>query len=130
MKYYLDTCIYIDFIENRFDGLNPLGEYAFLFLKKCEKEKHQILYSQQVIYELNEQNYNLFEIPIDFKNLLKEIKIQSQDLIEANKLKKCKFIPFGDALHLILTRNSKAILVSRDKHLLNFKETKKPEELI
>ncbi len=60
MKYYLDTCIYIDFIENHYDGLNPLGEYAFLFLKKYEKEQHQILYSQQVIYELNEQNYNLF----------------------------------------------------------------------
>ena len=73
MNYYLDSCIWIDFIENRFDGLNPLGEYAFLFLKKCEKDNDTILYSQHIIVELEQYNHSLFDSISPFSIKIKEV---------------------------------------------------------
>ena len=130
MNYYLDTCIWIDFIENRYDRMNPIGEYAFLFLKKCRKKNKIILYSNHTIYELNRTGYDFFELSKDFKKVLKKVEIKNIDLVKANEIKKINFIPFGDALHLILTRKNNGILVSRDNHLLDFKKTKLPEKLI
>jgi len=42
-------------------------------------------------------------------------------------------VPFFDALHAVLARDNKAIMVTRDKHfdeLLDITKYKKPEEII
>lgn len=53
MKFYLDTNIWIDYFENRSDGLRPLGEFAFQFLKKVVETNSVIYYSDLVKTELN-----------------------------------------------------------------------------
>ena len=65
-KYYLDTCIWKDYFENRSDKFKPLGEWAFQFLKKALSEEGIIIYSKVVENELL-KDYNEKEI----KNILK-----------------------------------------------------------
>ena len=51
-RFYLDTSIWIDYVEDRGDGIRPLGEFAFRFLKYCEERDLEILVSDIVILEL------------------------------------------------------------------------------
>lgn len=44
-RYYLDTSIWRDYFENRTDRFRPLGEWAFLFIKKAVQNSDLILYS-------------------------------------------------------------------------------------
>jgi len=132
MKYYLDTCIWIDFIENRYDGLNPIGEYAFLFLKKCEKHKDTIFYSQHILIELEQYKYSLFDFINCFTINFKEIKFTTKEVLDSNDLSKKLKMPRGDALHSILAKSRGAVVITRDKHFEKIKIVKsnKPEELI
>ncbi|MFH0862371.1 MAG: hypothetical protein V1875_05000 [Candidatus Altiarchaeota archaeon] len=52
MRYYVDACIWRDFLEAREDNLKPLGEFAFQFLKYAMTCKHTVLYSELVLEEL------------------------------------------------------------------------------
>lgn len=56
MKYYLDTCIWIDYWENRTDNLRPIGEFAFKFLNSLEDDDI-IYYSDFTIRELKLKIY-------------------------------------------------------------------------
>ncbi|MBN2368106.1 hypothetical protein JXC34_03730, partial [Candidatus Woesearchaeota archaeon] len=52
-KYFLDTCIWRDFYENRFgQGGRPLGKYATDLFMKIMKKKDQILFSKSLVMEL------------------------------------------------------------------------------
>jgi hypothetical protein len=51
MKYYIDTCIWRDYFENRNDKYRPLGEWAFRFIKKIINEDSLILFSDLVLEE-------------------------------------------------------------------------------
>jgi hypothetical protein len=130
MDYYVDTCIWIDFFNNRFDGLKPLGDFAFQFFKKCCKNNDKILFSKMVVFELKTNGLDFFEISKDFSVVLREIFPTDSDLSEIKNLSTIKQIPFGDAFHYILSKSNNSILVSRDNHLLMFPETKLPEEII
>jgi hypothetical protein len=52
MRYYVDTCIWLDLLEDRTDGLRPLGEFAFQFIKKAMRHGDTIIYSSLVLGEL------------------------------------------------------------------------------
>lgn len=136
-RYYLDTGIWRDYFENRSDRFRPLGEWAFTFIKKVIQNKDLILYSDFVITELrvsysDKQIKNIFEIASELGLLLK-VDISKPQVKAAAKLAKERVVAFGDALHAILARDNKAIMVTRDKHFYNLKDIvdiKKPEELI
>ena len=49
MKYYLDTCIWRDYFENREDKYRPLGEWEFRLIKKIIAEELEILFSDLII---------------------------------------------------------------------------------
>ena len=51
-RFYLDTAIWRDYFEDRKDGLRPLGEFAFQFLKECRERGIEILVSDTVVFEL------------------------------------------------------------------------------
>ena len=71
-KFYLDTAIWRDYFEDRKDGIRPLGEFAFQFLKNCEKKGCKVLYSELVVYELK-RDYSDEKIKMvfsSFQNLL------------------------------------------------------------
>ena len=74
-KFYVDTNIWLDYFQNRSDGLRPLGEFAFLFFKKCIENKHTLIYSDLIENEL----YSKIK-PKVFQDFLNESKIYLKSL--------------------------------------------------
>lgn len=136
-KYYLDTSIWRDYYENRSDKFRPLGEWALNLINVIIENKDFILYSDLVIRELkikySEEEINkIFEV-IYKRNLLLKVNISSSQVKEAAILCKKRKVAFGDALHAILARDNKAVMVTRDRHffeLVDIAEIKRPEDLI
>lgn len=115
MRYYIDTCVWIDFVEDRTNND---------FLAKCIENEDIILYSYPLEKEL--LNY-MSKIKIIYslllsKELIEYVDVTNEDKSEAFNLSKDRTIPFSDALHAVLSRNNDAILVSRDKHFLKLKD--------
>ncbi len=136
-RFYLDTCIWRDYYENRTDNFRPLGEWALSLIQKILEEKNRLLYSDiiidelRILYSLTEIS-EIFEIVAQHQTLIKVPISQSQKK-EAALLCKERKMSWADALHAILARDHNAILVSRDKHFLqlgDIAEIRKPEELI
>jgi rRNA-processing protein FCF1 len=50
---YLDTNIYLDYLESREDRLRPLGEFAFRLLQRTLKCEFKIVISDVVNKELD-----------------------------------------------------------------------------
>lgn len=135
-KYYLDSCIWRDYFENRADKFRPLGDWAFSLIKKIIKEDDLILISDLVKEELcaaysEKEVQNIFSIVPE--EVLVKVDISKEQLNEAMQISKKFEIPVKDALHAILARDNDAILVTRDKHFLELEKKvkiKKPEDLI
>ena len=135
-RFYVDTSVWRDFLEDRSDGLKPLGEFAFQFLKKCLKEKAQVVFSGIVLKELlpvfseAEIAKRLFE----FKEIIVDIDCSSAQKREAVNfwLKTGKRFPYSDVLHAIIARDNNAVLVSRDRHFweIGIVECVLPEEAL
>ncbi len=137
-KFYLDTCIWLDYFEDRKDGLNPLGEFAFQFLKKCEKQNCCIIVSDAVVFELQARlsKENLAEVFSLFRKIIIKVVAAPEQVSDARKewKKRKKKVPFKDVLHAVIARDNNAVLVTRDMHffyeLSSIVEAKKPESII
>ncbi len=139
MKYYLDTCIWRDHYENRigFNG-RPLGDYATKLFSKIMKNKDIVLFSSFINSELkikyNQKEINDMIKILSLIKILKYVKINQNNIDEAKLLSKERRIPMGDALHAILARNNKAVLITQDmkdyNKLRDIAIIKKPEEII
>jgi len=135
-KFYLDTAILRDYMEDRGDGIRPLGEFAFRFLRDCEINECKVLYSELVLHELR-RDYSddkINEMLAPFRELLIKVEISNEQIIESKKVKLERTgIPGADILHALIARDNKAILVARDwhfEHLRDIAEIMKPEEII
>lgn len=134
-RYYLDTCIWRDYFEDRRDNLRPIGEWAFQLLRNIADEENIVIFSRIVLKELR-RVYNEQEIKSLFSiipnELLLEAEVFSKQIAEAEIRAKILGIPTNDVLHLIIARDNNAILVTRDKHLLFLDdiEIRMPEELL
>ncbi|MBU1203479.1 MAG: type II toxin-antitoxin system VapC family toxin [Nanoarchaeota archaeon] len=116
-KFYLDSSIWRDYYENRCDRFRPLGEWALMLINKIIENKDYIVYSDLVIKELTikyneEEINNIFEI-IAKRNLLLKVGISKFQVKEAAILCKKRKVSFGDALHAILSRDNKSILINK-----------------
>jgi predicted nucleic acid-binding protein len=136
LKYYIDTCIWIDFVENRkgYFGEN-LARYAEELFNKIILQKDIIIISNIVKIELRSKMDKLKGIIflLDSVKVIEKIFATSEDAIEAKTLLEKFNIPFPDALHFVLAKKHGAVLVTRDKHFNSLKKIssiKKPEELI
>lgn len=135
-RFYLDSCIWLDFFEDRSDSLKPLGEFAFMFLKKCLNEKNPVIVSDIVTKELQLflPDAHIQERMDVFSEIIVKVEHSKSQAEEAKALWKkldAKF-PFFDILHAIIARDANAILVSRDRHFekLGIAEFNAPEELL
>ena len=135
-KFYLDTCIWRDYFEDRKDGIRPLGEFAFQFLKKSKGEKSVILVSDIVLGELAKElsedhvktMFSGFEEIVVFINHSKGQAQEARVL-----LKKFEYaFPFADILHCILARDEGAVMMTRDKHFweIGLVDVFMPEDLL
>lgn len=133
MKFYLDTNIWIDYFENRLDGLRPLGEFAFQFLKKVVETNSVIYYSDLVKTELNKVLTKKVIDPKfnDIPNLV-YVEFTKEDYFLLKKIVSTHNIHLADAFHTAIASRIKAVLITRDNHFdyLDFVEVKKPEEVL
>ena len=135
-QYYVDTCIWIDFYENRSDKFRPLGDWALMFFKKVEQEEEIIFVSDVVVRELSrfyspEKIREIFDV-FENKYLLQFLTKTRIQVAEAVKMNRLKQIGFSDILHAIIARDAGAILITRDAHFLaqDIVTVKKPEDLL
>jgi predicted nucleic acid-binding protein len=135
-KYYLDSCIWIDYAENRSDRFRPLGEWALALINQIIKNADFVVISDHLIKELcTKYPYPKIEgiLCIVPENLVINVKINEQDTKNALDIKHKYGLSFGDALHAAIARENNCILVTRDKHFFVLEEDlqiRKPEELI
>ncbi len=134
-SFYLDTAIWRDYFEDRNDGIRPLGEFAFQFLKNCEKHGGIILFSDLVVQELRAHysKERVVEVFSSFKHFLVEISISNEQISEARKiLSSVQGTHFKDVLHAVAARDNGAVMVTRDAHfdiLADLVTVEKPEDI-
>jgi len=136
LKYYLDTSIWMDLYEDR-RGYNnePLGEFALKLVSFIKVKSLKLILTDLLIQEL-EANYSIEEINGMFKpfeKIIEKVIINPQQREEAKQIALKRNFPPGDVLHAIIARDTKAVLVTRDKHfnqLVDISKYYRPEELI
>jgi len=133
MRYYVDTCIWIDYWENRYDNLRPLGEFAANFLSNLT-ETDIVYYSKLSIRELRKQ-YSIDIITSIFdivKDKLVFLETFENDVTYANTIIFSGLAHDADAMHIALAKRVGATLVTRDKEILfaGIVKAFKPEDLI
>lgn len=131
----MDTCIWIDYFEDRKDCYQDLGMLAWKLFGVIRASKSIIIVSVFVFREL-ESFYSLAQIrglTLPFGDIIEKVYLSDAQLAEANKIVKEINIPRFDVIHAILARDNGAILISRDKHFELLKDifyVLKPEELL
>ena len=135
-KYYVDTSIWIDLLEDR-KGYNnePLGDFALKLFSLIKAKKSTLIISDLLVREL-EGYYTLEEINgmiLPFQKIIEKVVATKEQRVEARKIAEEKNLPPGDCLHAILARDNNYILITRDKGfklLEDISNHHKPEELI
>ncbi|MBC8500422.1 MAG: hypothetical protein ISS25_03635 [Nanoarchaeota archaeon] len=139
MNFYVDTCIYLNLWKKETRQGKPFWKYANDFFEKVKVSKNIVYYSgfvlKELTYKLTEEEFKEKTRLFRSKNY-KRIFPSDKDLKLASKIESMtKFeISYYDILHFILSKNTNAILVTRDKKLIrfarkNFVNAKRPEEL-
>ncbi|MBI5064750.1 type II toxin-antitoxin system VapC family toxin [Candidatus Woesearchaeota archaeon] len=136
LKYYLDTCIWVDLYEERtgyFD--EPFHDIAWKLLSLIKEKNHKIIVTDVLFIELTvhhsiEQINGMF---LPFQNFIEKIISTKKQEKEAKKISQERYLPKGDVLHAIISRDHELIFVTRDKHFLKLRDiikSLKPEDLI
>jgi predicted nucleic acid-binding protein len=134
-KFYLDTCIWRDLLEDRKSGYSFLGESAFQFLKSCREHEFRILCSDLVINELNNyfSNEEIDSLLEPFLDLIEFVNYIKEEAIEARLVvNNILGVHSADVLHAIIARDNNAVIITRDRHFDKLSEiviSLKPEEV-
>ena len=139
-SYYIDSCIYLNLWQKERSGAGkPLWKITKDFLGKIEEDNTIIYYSGFLLKELS---YILTKNEFIKKRLMfkstpnfKKLKLTSNEYELAKNIDAKNKIGFYDTIHLLLTKKSNSILITRDKKLLKLAKkykitAKKPEEIL
>ena len=135
-KYYFDTSIWLDLFESRDEPNLPKGKWAFELISKIIKNDDTLIYSDNNLFELIVIGYSHYELEMMFISLrpiLLFVESTEKQIGQAKDLSFKRNIPKRDALHALIARDNKAILVTLDKHfqkLGGIIEPKRPQDLI
>src|SRR3989338_6256149 len=118
-KYYVDTSIWMDLLEDRkgFNG-EPLGDYALKLFAMIKAKNYKLILSDLLIREL-ESNYSVEEINgmiLPFKKIIEKVFVTTEQRDEAKKIAEERNVPPGDVLHAIIARDNQYTMVTRDRH--------------
>ena len=129
MRYWVDTCIWRDFYEDRIsDNGIDLSSYASDVFTKIILKKDKIIYSEALIWELRKRYTNneineLLGLLLQ-NGILIRIPIIEDDKSKARTLSKQRGIPFSDCLIAVQAKRNNAIVISQDKHwIYNLSDT-------
>ncbi len=131
-KYYLDTSIWLDYYEKR--GTN--GEAALKLIMRIIKDNHILGISDLNVSELKHLGYSKNQIAAVFNAIRpkngKRLHITREQLEEAGRIARKRYVPKKDALHAILYRDYEFQLITTDTHFEKLKDVadvKRPEEV-
>ena len=135
MLFYIDTCIWIDYLEDRKDKFRPLGDWAHELLQEIVSSKSNICFSEMIEEELlNRYTPEQITRAIEpFKSIIKYVKISRNNILEARAISEKFCIHTSDAIHIAIAKENDAIMITRDKHFDNARtivEVVKPEDII
>lgn len=114
-RIYLDTNIYIDYFEERSDGIRPLDEFAFQLIKRAMGCEFEIVISDLVMEEIERQKISRKIIENLLEELNKNKKLIAITATPEEKQKLEQRTISSDHLHAILAnRNHCKYLVTRN----------------
>jgi predicted nucleic acid-binding protein len=116
--FYLDTSIWLDFLEGRDEPNFPKGTWAKELIKKIIIEGSKILFSDNNLLELISVGYMEFEIDnilVSLKNII-FVEASEKEARKARDLAEKRDVPKRDALHALIARNNKAVFITLDNH--------------
>ena len=135
-KYYFDTSIWLDFFENRDEPNLPKGEWANKLVDRIISEDSKIVYSDAVKDEITDLGY----IPNDVEKLFEPLnrilifaEATKKQFGKAKDLAAKRNVPLFYALHALIARDNKALMITRETHfkkLSDIAKYKKPEDII
>jgi predicted nucleic acid-binding protein len=135
MRYYFDTSIWLDFFEERNVSHLPKSDIVNELIHNIVNEANIIIYSNAILDELVKLGYGEQEINTllyELKNYLLFVEFTDKQFGKAKDLSIKRDVPLLDALHALIARDNKCIMVTRDAHfkkLLDIIKAHKPEEL-
>tara|TARA_Y100000310_G_scaffold232975_1_gene235812 strand:- start:2265 stop:2786 length:522 start_codon:yes stop_codon:yes gene_type:complete len=122
LRFYFDTSIWLDLLENRNEPSFPRGDLAkqlFSYILKTDS----ILYFS----DLNEKELRDCYIPLkEIQTLLQEpfisyLEISQKHIKRAKEIARQRKIPTGDVVHALVAKDTYSTMITYDKH---FKELK------
>jgi predicted nucleic acid-binding protein len=128
-RFYLDTSIWLDFLEKRDEPSLPKGTWARKLIEKIIKNKDKILLSDVNILELGVIGYSEFEIEElldELKAVIVHVESSESEIRKARDLSSKRNIPKRDALHALIARDNSALLIALDNHFKELKDISKP----
>jgi predicted nucleic acid-binding protein len=134
--YYFDTSIWLDFLEERDEPNMPKSTWAKELVRTVIENEDKILLSEWIMNEMIELGMSKHDIEEKFnslRNILIIVYSTKKQFGKAKDLSKKRGVPIRDALHSLIARDNRAIMVTRDRHfnqLSDIIKYKKPEELI
>lgn len=136
---YVDTNIFIDFWEDRGNGVWPLGEFAFQLLKETYGCKFKVVLSSAVMDELlfNYDRETVDKMLKDLRGSEKYFYTEAggDDRAYARRLVEERETGFNDTLHAVLANRHKAryLVTHNTRHfekLSDLIEAKHPADLL
>ena len=112
------------------------GEWANKLIDKIITEDNRIIYSDAVKDEIIDLAYNVNEVekllePLN--RVLMFVEATKKQFGKAKDLSAKRNVPLFDALHALIARDNKSIMVTRDAHfkkLTDITKHKRPEDII
>ena len=135
-RYYFDTSIWLDFLEKRDEPNIPKGSWAVTLLNAIIQKDQRVIYSDATLIELGQAEYTSFEIESIFSSLkpiLLFIESTQKQIGKAKDLALKRSLPRMDALHALIARDQKAILVTLDHHFKKLTDIiipRKPQDVM
>lgn len=127
-RFYFDTSIWLDFLEDRNEPNFPKSDWANELIKKIKIKGDEIIFSDINMIELVRAGYSEFKID-DVLNKLENIARVESTEKEIGMSKDLAFkrnVPKGDALHALIARNNRAILITFDHDFQRLLDIIKP----
>jgi hypothetical protein len=143
LSFYVDSCIYLNLWQKEGDENfgKPYWEIAKEFFEKVENKKSVIYYSgfilKELKYILTEVEYHKKREVFNSNSCFMKESLTKEEYEEARKIEDeiNGEIGFYDIMHILISRKTNSILITRDKKLIEVSnrlgvKAKKPEEIL
>jgi predicted nucleic acid-binding protein len=128
-RYYLDTSIWLDFLEDRNEPNFPKGKWAKELIEMILEEDGEIILSDNNIFELQGLGYSSHYIGDLLESLspsMAYVESTENQISRAKDLSQKRDVPKRDALHALIARDNGATLVTLDNHFKRLSDISMP----